>query len=298
MRPSYPFILLLAFLATACNVLGPAKSTTDQQHDKDGPCASKPCDEEGAEELIDLYDKDMPGMNDLRVFKVKGHIIQYKNEPLGISETTLRDAIKELNTNFAGAKIKFVLQNSISSQSFSYYLSDIRSNHVTEKELTTGLERQKLINLYLVRTNSLLEGYTPVLSSGFEDYKQLDLNKLFLSHRAIQRPATVAHEFGHFFNLQHTFGDNPTEGSTNEAINGSNCLTAGDFICDTPADPNGQQDCCDCSYQGTLLQTNKNYNPLTNNFMSYYKYCCRTEFTPGQLKAMKMAALEYRDYLQ
>ncbi len=46
----------------------------------------------------------------------------------------------------------------------------------------------------------------------------------------------LAHQIGHLFGLYDTFNDN----ADLELVDGSNCQTAGDFICDTPADPYGK----------------------------------------------------------
>ena len=48
---------------------------------------------------------------------------------------------------------------------------------------------------------------------------------------------TMVHEAGHYFTLFHTHGKT-NFGTTDELVDGSNCTTAGDDICDTPADPN------------------------------------------------------------
>ena len=44
------------------------------------------------------------------------------------------------------------------------------------------------------------------------------------------------HEMGHFFGLLHTHGYSNTV-KTDEFVDGSNCNEAGDYFCDTPADP-------------------------------------------------------------
>lgn len=86
---------------------------------------------------------------------------------------------------------------------------------------------------------------------------------------------TSPHEIGHCLNLLHTH--ETARGL--EAINGSNCGTTGDLVCDTPADPRlGTNNVnANCEYFG-----GNGYNPLTNNIMSYSRNHCRDEFTNGQ----------------
>lgn len=97
----------------------------------------------------------------------------------------------------------------------------------------------------------------------------------------------MAHELGHSFGLFHTFG--PGFNGTNELVDGSNCTTAGDLICDTPADPYpaGSQSLETCAYTGTVTDANGDpYTPLMDNVMSYYYNKCITNFTDGQLDFM------------
>ena len=57
-----------------------------------------------------------------------------------------------------------------------------------------------------------------------------------------------------------------------ELVSGSNCDTAGDLICDTPADPGLSSSNVDttCKYKGTSRDPDGNtYNPDTRNVMSY-----------------------------
>lgn len=99
----------------------------------------------------------------------------------------------------------------------------------------------------------------------------------------------IAHLFGHFFGLYNTW-----EGSLSanpELVDGSNCATAGDSICDTPADPfyittsilwlSGTF--LDFVYQG-LDANGDYYNPLVSNIMSNYPNKCY--FTYGQYRKM------------
>lgn len=88
----------------------------------------------------------------------------------------------------------------------------------------------------------------------------------------------LSHEIGHCLGLYHTF----ETAFGNELVNGSNCTTAGDKVCDTPADPNGAFNSTTCVYTGTGRDANNQlYNPMVNNIMSYY-FNCMTIFTAGQ----------------
>jgi hypothetical protein len=93
---------------------------------------------------------------------------------------------------------------------------------------------------------------------------------------------TISHEVGHCLGLLHTFQ------SANENINGSNCATTGDRVCDTPSDPWSRGACfarSGCSYTGNCVDANgqTNFSPPFSNIMSYWWLACTVnQFTAGQ----------------
>ncbi|WP_246205892.1 M43 family zinc metalloprotease, partial [Fulvivirga aurantia] len=96
----------------------------------------------------------------------------------------------------------------------------------------------------------------------------------------------------------HTHGKTNT-GTTDELVNGSNCTTAGDEICDTPADPNlsGKVN-GSCQYTGNLKDANGDfYNPSVPNIMSYAPGSCRNVFSQGQYDRIRRGFEQGRSYL-
>ena len=107
----------------------------------------------------------------------------------------------------------------------------------------------------------------------------------------------LLHEMGHYLSLYHTHGK--TGGQlTDELVDGSNCSTAGDDVCDTPADPN-LYSVYNCTYSNTTLRdvNNQLYQPDPSNLMSYAPYNCRNRFTPGQMNRMVYSVHYDRNYL-
>lgn len=159
-------------------------------------------------------------------------------------------------------------------------------------ELTNIYGKEHRLNLFIVEefTDDLLGACG--LGGG---------NSIYMAGSCIV-PATFAHESGHCFGLAHTFGTGDVFGdfvATDELADGSNCETAGDFICDTPADPyspnSGIQYIDDCAFIYDGKDANGNYyDPDLGNVMGYYdeSCACGTFFTDGQLR---MVATAYYD---
>jgi len=94
----------------------------------------------------------------------------------------------------------------------------------------------------------------------------------------------LAHEFGHLFGLMHTHGSS-NKYTTGEWVNGCNCKNEGDYICDTPADPNLSNKVANCKYTGDEIDDFGDiYKPSVGNIMSYSN--CKNEFTSKQYERM------------
>jgi len=104
---------------------------------------------------------------------------------------------------------------------------------------------------------------------------------------------TLPHEVGHFFSLDHTHNGwdaqpwttsigNPAPaispgGVPTERQDGSNCDTAGDYICDTPPDYNGFG-FNGCNYTLAQDPAGVTINPDEQLFMSYFLNCVRNDY--------------------
>lgn len=103
----------------------------------------------------------------------------------------------------------------------------------------------------------------------------------------------VSHEMGHCLGLWHTFhgtGENGLDNPCPELVNGSNCNICGDYVCDTPADPNMgfDVDFPHCEWNGSGNDSNETaYDPDELNIMSYSNPSCMEYFTPDQGKRMR-----------
>jgi hypothetical protein len=102
----------------------------------------------------------------------------------------------------------------------------------------------------------------------------------------------LIHEMGGFWGLLKTFENTGTEN-----VDGSNCSTSGDNVCDTPADPYVTGDNMLSYIKNCVFISEKKdsknmfYTPDLHNYMSYYNCDC-SKFTNGQYVKM------YNTYMQ
>lgn len=222
---------------------------------------------------------------------VKAHIIRNSNGTGGISEADLNTAISDLNTLYAGAFMEFFLCDGIN------YINEDSLCHLKkgdEKNLIETTNVAGLINIYFAENieNALEESIC-----GYADNEGRN-DVIVMKNSCVTNDSTLAHEMGHFFSLMHTHGTDDTK--TTELVDGSNCETDGDGICDTPADPKLTSKNVNnfCQYIGTETDANGNtYTPDTGNIMSYAKKGCRSHFSQQQLARMYAFYLTAKNYL-
>lgn len=206
-------------------------------------------------------------------FSIVAHVVE---DSLGFRAYTPIDIQKDvdsLNKNFAPICVSFEVCEIRYIENFLYLDVDTADNW---KEMQVLYNAKNRINVYFVRSVTTGSGF-----AGLGKITEMNENGLVIG--AIGEK-TLSHEMGHYFGLEHTFEDKHGE----ELVDGSNCLTAGDSICDTPADPNGTVDLA-CKFISMEKDANGQYYvPLVNNIMSYYPATCicNPGFTREQYKKM------------
>ncbi|MCB4799947.1 zinc-dependent metalloprotease [Neotamlana laminarinivorans] len=213
--------------------------------------------------------------SDLNYIPIKAHIIRMSN---GSSEFTVKDlneAIENLNDIYKEAAMSFYLYGGIN------YINNDDLYHYKkgdEYKLLSNNYTNNAINIYFI------DNLENVSGESICGYTEERLNIIAMKTSCAINTTSLAHEIGHVFSLVHTHGwsDN---GSTTELVDGSNCDTDGDGICDTPADPGLSYDNVDdnCKYIASITDANGDfYSPDVENIMSYSPKSCRASFTSQQ----------------
>lgn len=231
-----------------------------------------------------------------RTLSITVHIAQDSLGNTGYDEADLVEPIEFLNETFSPIGLSFKICEIREMENFQF------DEFVSEEELEDieGMYyQQNTINLYLVESIDHFEFGDVAGFARFPGGSDI----VFATKGSMQGPSQVlVHEMGHFFGLFHTFETEPEGVEALELVDGSNCETAGDLVCDTEADPNDEADnnpAPDCNYNGQpAIDANGDfYVPPTNNFMSYYSGDCTCRFTPQQYNRMLEQYQNIRNYL-
>jgi hypothetical protein len=219
-------------------------------------------------------------------FSIVVHIVVDSLKAPGVTEAAIQGSIPALNTDFLPICIAFDICEFKYIENFAYNKLDSKKDW---PELQTQYNLKNRINIFYVDDIVDKPGFCGFATLG----GITELNKYgIVIKKSCIGGKTLSHEMGHYFGLKHTFEDDVT---TSELANGSNCQTAADGICDTPADPfvigdnmNNYIDPVTCKYLSMKKDINgQYYNPLVGNIMSYYP--CSCGFTDEQY--IKMATL-------
>lgn len=222
------------------------------------------------------------------VVPVHIHLLRESNGNSNLTLQQIQTELDSVNYYYDNAGLIFIEciaaemidEDTMYNYESSFHQSELLNNHFTPN----------VLNLYFANTVSLNQ--TAVC--GYAWYPG-GPDASFISGSCATNGSTLAHEIGHYMGLMHTHG-----GSSDELVDGSNCSTEGDLICDTPADPglSGLVDTA-CMYTGTALDANNQpYQPDPTNIMSYSRKVCRTAFTPTQYSMINATYWSDRTYLQ
>ena len=200
------------------------------------------------------------------------------------SLSEIQQEFQQLQTDFAPNNICFVYMG-VDSINSSFLNTAMDADNPTHYNIMGALNVPNCLNIYYVFNLPNYGGNAFQIPNNFCVVGR--------SSMVVNDRRTVSHEVGHCLGLMHTFETAFGE----ENINGSNCSTLGDRVCDTQADPlSHRAEVCfsfsstGCLYTGFCVDPNGavNFNPPYNNIMSYWgtRNCMITNFTAGQFTRM------------
>ena len=227
----------------------------------------------------------------LNAIPVKAYIVRNSDGSGGLDMNDLNHAISNLNEIYKDAYLEFFLCDGVQ------YIDDDNLCHFkkgNEKDIIESNYVPGLLNLYFT---DYIENESSEAICGYSDNVGRN-DFVVMRNSCATNASSLPHEIGHFFSLLHTHGaDN---NGTTELVDGSNCDTDGDGICDTPADPTLSYSSVDdsCNYTGSAIDANGDaYHPDTRNMMSYSRKECRQYFSEQQLARMYAFYMTTKSYL-
>jgi len=221
------------------------------------------------------------------LYPLKIHIIRRDNGTGGSDIADINQAIDVMNDDFQPINMEFYVCGSVNYiDNTSYY----DFNMADEQNISVN-DVPGLINIYFSNGLEDIDG-TPLCG---KSHWPGEPDRIFMNNPPCNGGyGVLSHEMGHFFNLLHTH--ETALGS--ELVNGSNCNSTGDLLCDTPADPGlSYTNVLNCAYTGTTTDANgQSYHPDPTNIMSYAPQNCWTRFTSQQYNRMLYTAQNVRNY--
>jgi hypothetical protein len=217
--------------------------------------------------------------------------------PIAQTIAAIHDNVQLLNTAFSPICLSFQVCDIDTVQEHKYHIWNIAQE---EEEFKVLFCKPNVINIILIGSKATLGGVPYASSIGI--YNQLLPAKDVIVYPKVFLHAenrNILHQMGHLFGLYHTFEN--INGL--ELVNGSNCSTTGDLVCDTPADIfpapwlliNGIEQCV---WDGVTADANADlYAPLFGNIMSLGP-CPMGSFTIGQYNRMIYHFKKHRSYLR
>ncbi|MDP6986559.1 MAG: M43 family zinc metalloprotease [Phycisphaerales bacterium] len=237
--------------------------------------------------------------------RVAFHIIRHNDGSGGLYQPDghIEDLLATANGHLTGAGVELVKYGDtlfIDDDSFYTVVWDWDDNEEVNALRSTDVV-DGAINVYMVPDFSW--------AGGISSYPWASTQGIVMSNYAIPwfgNTTTLSHEVGHYLHLFHTHDTHwydrdtdPPEGWWGlECTDGSNCGAAGDYLCDTPADPKLDEypnvNCEWSDLPDDPCGTGVPYAPDETNLMSYAGIDCKSMFSCEQLNVMAWSARNER----
>ena len=222
---------------------------------------------------------------------VQHHVIRQSNGNGGMNQNHIDNIMNTVNNYYSNSDIQFYNCDSINYIDNSNFY-DFHKDY--EDILCETYDVTNVINIYYFNS---VTSWNNVAICGYSRFPP-SVDRIIMDNSCALNGSTLSHELGHYFSLYHTHGST-NSGTTTELVNGSNCTTNGDELCDTPADPNlsGVIN-FNCESTDSITDLNGDlYMPDTSNIMSYSLKACRNSLSSEQYNRINFSALYDRGYL-
>ena len=213
---------------------------------------------------------------------IRINILQTTSGNSAVTESEVINSINDANEEFADSFIRFYICDEI-----NYVTNNALYNFTySEEDILTQYHEENIMNVYFMNTVTNNSGGGICGFTRFPQGLSSNADILVMSSNCTGNLYnTFTHELGHHFGVEHTHG--PINGIlTSELVSGANCNSAGDYICDTPADPqlsSANVSTTNCMYTPNTSPPPSDaqgqyFDPDTSNFMSYAPQSCRYSF--------------------
>ena len=202
---------------------------------------------------------------------------------------------------FQCAPVKYIKSTTLYNSRYDSYNTH-KCGGYTPEYILGSYSVPNVVNIYLIDSSNTSHAHFP------SDRTSKCADWIILNKAQLKWYGVLAHEMGHYLNLFHTFNGerlaaNREHITRNSADGCYNCLTVGDLLCDTEADPDTSSSGSwnnACNFTMTTRDTgclDQKFTPWNENIMSYSD--CTHFFTQGQITRMTAALLNSsRNYLK